>query len=165
VPQVQIQGGVKIEIPDRDEIREDFSSVWEQQQRARVRGIKWMRLPETLSGKPVSNAITLGVATGQTPLGPESGYIWTLTRLVVTGLTAGATPDVVNLYRNDRFAGPPLWQFNGNNFGYTFGKLRVTLGAGDTLSLQNVGSIAATGLITVSGELIEVPAERAGELA
>jgi hypothetical protein len=156
---------MKIEIPNRDEIREDMGSVWEAQQRARVRGIKWMRLPETLTGKVVSSAITLGVATGQTPLGPESGYIWTFTRLMVTGLTAGATPDVVNLYRNDRFAGPPLWQFNGNNFGYTFGKLRITLGAGDTLSLQNVGTLAATGTIFLSGELIEVPAERVGELA
>jgi hypothetical protein len=165
VPRVKIQGGVELEVPNRDEIREDFSSVWEQQQRARVRGIKWMRLPETLTGKVVSNAITLGVATGQTPLGPESGYAWTFTRLMVTGLATGATPDVVNLYRNDRFAGPPLWQFNGNNFGYTFGKLRVTLMAGDTLSLQNVGALAATGTIFLSGELIEVPAERLGELA
>jgi hypothetical protein len=164
VPQVKIQGGVSLEIPNRDEIREDIGSVWQQQQRQHIRGIKWMRLPETLSGPVVSSAIQLGVAKGQV-VGPEQGYAWSLGRLLVSGLTAGTTPDIVNLYRNDRFAGPPLWQFNGNNFGYTFGKLRLVLMSGDTLSLQNVGTIAATGTILLSGELIEVPAERLGELA
>ena len=48
---------------------------------------------------------------------------------------------------------------NGNNFGYDFGKLRVTLMGGDELNFASVGTFAATGRIRVSGELLEVPAE------
>ena len=118
-----------------------------------------MRLP-VLRGTIASSAVTLGITKGQPPVGPESGYVWSLRRLIVTGLTSGASPDVVNLYANDAFAGPPLWQFNGNNFGYTFGFGELVIQSGETLALQNSGTIAATGTVTLSGELDEAPAEK-----
>ena len=155
MPEVSIQGGMRVFIPNREEIRADVSDVFDAQMRQAVRGIKWMRLPTTLSGAVASSAITLGDSKGQI-VGPEQGYAWSIRRLIVKGLATGATPDVVNLYRNSHFAGNPLWQFNGNNFGYTFGRLELVLMGGDTLALQNVGSItAATGtVITLSGELV-----------
>ena len=155
---VQIQAGAKIEIPTRDEIRDDTIALWSAQEREQARGFKQMRLPEVLQGFAASSAITLGNTKGQF-LGPESGYVWALRRLIVSGMTSGTTPDVINLYVNDRFAGPPLWQFNGNNFGYTFGKLEMIIRGGETLSLQSVGTFASTSLITLAGELTEVPAE------
>ena len=155
---VQIAAGAKIDIPTRAEIREDLTGVWSAQEREAARGFKWMRLPEILQGNAAKSAITLGATKGQI-LGPEQGYVWALRRLIVSGMTSGGTPDVINLYRNDRFNGPPLWQFNGNNFGYTFGKLELILMGGDTLSLQSVGTFASTSLIVLSGELTEVPAE------
>lgn len=164
MPQVSIQGGLRVEIPNRDEIRADVGEVLDAQQRQLIRGIKWMRLPTTLSGAIASSAVTLGVTKGMV-VGPEQGYAWVIRRLIVSGLATGATPDVVNLYRNDAFAQPPLWQFNGNNFGYTFTNLQLVLISGDTLALQNVGNLTATGTVTLSGELIEIPAERLGELA
>ncbi len=142
----------------REEFLRDIQSVQEARDRASARGWKWMRLPQALSGTPASSAITLGATKGQV-VGPEQGYAWSIRRLIVSGLTSGASPDVVNLYLNDRFAGPPLWQFNGNNFGYTFGRLELVLMPGDTLSLQNSGTISSTSPVLLSGELIEVPAE------
>ena len=68
----------------------------------------------------------------------------------------------MNLYLDDNFAGPVWWQFNGNTFGYNFSPPLVL--TGHTLALQNSGTIAATGLIQVSGELWEVPAEQAWRL-
>lgn len=173
MPLVEIRGGARVEIPDVAEIgaiiqagvgpdaRRDW---WAEQQaaadaREAARGYKWMRLPTYLQGKPASSAITLGITKGQPPTGPEQGYAWVLRRLVVDGLASGATPDIVNLYLNDAFNGAPLWQFNGNNFGYTFGRCEMVLNAGDTLALQNIGTINATGLIRLSGELEEIPAE------
>ena len=159
MPVIRLQAGMNIDVPDRAEISDTVqASIQADREREAARGYKWMRLPENLSGAVASSAITLGSSKGQV-CGPEQGYAWTLRRLVVTGLTTGATPDVVNLYRNDMFARSPLWQFNGNNFGYTFGRSEMVLMPGDTLSLQNVGTIAATGNITLSGELEEVPAE------
>jgi hypothetical protein len=156
--QFTIQGGTQLETATPAEVRAIYAEELAAD-RARARGYKWMRLPTSLQGKPSGSAITLGVTRGQPPVGPQQGYAWCLRRLVVDGLTAGATPDVVNLYPNDGFNGPPLWQFNGNNFGYTFGRSEMVLNAGDTLSLQSSGTIAATGLVRLSGELEEVPAE------
>lgn len=134
-----------------------MKSVYDAQQREAARGWKWMRLP-LLSATIASSAVKFGPATGQV-LGPEQGYMWSLRRLLITGLTSGASPDVVNLYFNDRFSGPPVWQFNGNNFGYTFGRFELTMMPGDNISFQNSGTIAATGQVTISGELTQVPAE------
>lgn len=155
------QGGPQdVEIPGAAEIRASVGVALREQ----ARTFKWMRLPEILFGTPAASAITLGVNTGQGALGPEQGYAWCIRRLVVSGLTSGGTPDVVNLFRNDRFSGPPLWQFNGNNFGYTFGRYELTLFPGDTLSLQNVGTITSTSRILLSGELEETSAERIYEM-
>jgi hypothetical protein len=74
-------------------------------------------------------------------------------------MTSGATPDVLNMYRNSITGQPPLWQFNGNTFGYTFSKGEMTLSPGDSLKFASVGTFAATGVIRVTGELMQVPAE------
>ena len=146
------------------EINEVMANRFDSYLRDRFRGVKWMRLPLGLSGNVVAGAITLGISNGQV-VGPDQGFAWSIKRLVVAGLTSGATPDIVNLYLNDNFSFPPLWQFNGNNFGYTFGKADLVLIGGDTLSIKNVNTMAATGQITVSGELWEVPTEMIGKLS
>ena len=148
-------GGQSVAIPSAEDIAREVGIA----QREAARGWKHMSLP-VLSGTIASAAITLGVTKGQLPVGPESGYVWSLRRLIVTGLATGATPDVVNLYKNDAFSGPPLWQLNGNNFGYTFGFGELVIKSGETLALQNSGSLTATGLVTLSGELDEAPAEK-----
>jgi hypothetical protein len=159
MPKTVIRAGVELDIPDRHEI----SSIVGQEMRQfyQLRGLKWMRLP-ILQGTPASSALTLGEGLH---VGPQSGYAWSLLRIVVDGLTSGATPDVMNMYRNSTTGTAPLWQFNGNNFGYTFGRLEMTLMSGDELMFANVGSLAATGLVRVSGELVEMPSEKLAELA
>lgn len=123
--------------------------------REQARGLKYMRIPETPT-TVANSAFTLNGSTQG--LGPRSGFVWAIRRLVIWGLTAGATPDVANLYRN-RTTGAPVWQFNGNNFGYTFGKLELLLLEGEHLDLVSSGTIAATGQITLSGDLVECAAE------
>jgi hypothetical protein len=162
---VRLQAGAEFDLLNKDELSSALSDQSTADQLARLHGIKHMRLPEVLVGTVASSAISLDGNTGPYPLGPRSGYAWAIKRLIVSGLTSGATPDVVNLYKGGPGAGVPLWQFNGNNFGYTFGKLEMTLYGGETLSLKNSGSIAATGQISLGGELIECPAELIGKLA
>jgi len=158
MPKVTLQGGTHLEIPNRDENREDVARVMDERELVQARGVKWMRLPE-MYGTPAASALVMDEAHGTLVVGPEQGYTWSLMRIVVDGLTASSTaPDIVNMYRNS-INSAPLWQFNGNSFGYTWGKLQMTLKGGDTLKFQSVGTFAATGRIRVSGELIEVPAE------
>lgn len=130
--------------------------------REHYRAIKVMDLP-ALTGKVANSAITLGPAAGQL-CGPQSGYAWSVMCLVVTGLTSGASPDVLNFYKNDT-SRPIWWQLNGNQFGETFGKLHRVLYSGESLAAANSGTLAATGVITVTGTIIELPAEQLAKLA
>jgi hypothetical protein len=157
---VVIRGGDSYDLATPEETRAIIDAAL----REHARGVKFMQLPTYLQGKPSASAITLGVTKGQSPVGPEQGYVWGITRLVVSGLTASSSsPDIVNIYLNDNFGGPVWWQFNGNTFGYNYSPPLI-LQPSSTLSLQNSGTIAATGLITVSGELWQVPAEQAWRL-
>lgn len=140
----------------RDTFMRDVAEAAEIRERTMAKAWKHLRLPE-LYGTPASSAVSIGTTTPE--VGPESGYAWSIRRLVIDGMTSGATPDVINIYRNSTGTAP-LWQFNGNNFGYTFGRLELVLKDGDVLVAASVGTFAATGRIRISGELIEVPAEQ-----
>ena len=143
----------------REAFMADVAEVQNARDRERARAFKWMRLP-IYTATPASSAVTIDSASnGGLELGPEQGYAWSVRRIVIDGMTTGNTPDTINMYRNAITSQPPLWQFNGNNFAYTFGRLELVLMGGDALKFANVGTFAATGLIRVSGELVEVPAE------
>lgn len=159
MPMTKAPWGGEFFAPSRDEYVEMIRDAVGIRERAAARAWKHMKLPETLYGNVASSAITLGPGSGQI-LGPDQGYAWIVYALVVTGLTGGATPDVVNFYINDRFSGPIWWQLNGNQFGETFSTYQRVLFPDDRLSLQNSGALAATGRIIVSGEVTEVPAEQ-----
>lgn len=124
--------------------------------REMARGIKYLR-PGPFTVTVANSAFSLDGSTK--PIGPREGFVWSIRRLVVSGLTAGATPDIANLYRNAT-SGVPVWQVNGNNFGYTFGKTELLLLAGENLSLVSSGTIAATGQIALALDVIEVAAEQ-----
>lgn len=151
----KIQGGTEFEVPSAKEIADLVGA----QERERARGEKDMRLPQ-IYGKASSSAITLG--TGIAQVGPESGHKWSLRRIVVNGMTNGGTPDVLNMYVND-VNSQPIWQFNGNNFGYTWGRREMVINPGEVILFASVGTFNATGTITVSGQLDDVIAEMFGK--
>lgn len=137
------------------------------------RGIKWFRLPLSLQARVAGAAVNIG-ESGTTPVivGPEEGFAWSIMRLAVDGLAGGATPDVVQIFRSSNVAtSPPLWTFSGNTNGGLpgpqglFPRLGLVMMGGDTINLVNSGALAATGVIRLSGELIQVPAEMLAKLA
>ena len=111
---------------------------------------------------------------GEIRCGPDQGYIWAVTLLVVEGLTAGTPPalgDIVNIYRNGPAVqgqtvpqGKLFWQLNGDTFFEDFGRGAQILFPGDALYVASVGTLASTSQITLSGIACEVAAERMGEL-
>jgi hypothetical protein len=134
-------------------------------------GVKYRRIPQ-LSGTAATGVLNIGGDAGAgvtwngQPVGPGQGYAWILGLVTVAGLTAGAVPDIVNLFINGAGSNIPWWQFNGNNFAYTFGDGELVLYPGETLSLQSVGAFAATGRITLTGSVrSQVPAEKLGRAA
>lgn len=154
--------GAPIETLTQSELRTELDTVSQTFLRAYGRGVKYLRfgpIPATI----INAAISLD-GTSTNGLGPREGFCWSIRRITVWGLATGGTPDIVNLYRNQP-GGIPVWQFNGNNFAYSWGKLELLLLGGESLSLVNSGSIAATGQITISGDLLECAAEELSKIA
>ena len=139
----------------------------EQTQKDTYSGVKYFRLPR-LYATPASGTVVLGEAwsgqnyTGQI-IGPNSGYVWSIRRLTANGLGTGTSPDILNIYRNDTSA-DPMWQLNGNNWGYTFGPTEMLLFPGEKLIAKSLGSMSSTVQITLSGDALEVPQEQLGKL-
>src|SRR5277367_4170786 len=145
-------------------------------QREQARGVKYARLNPPLTGQAVAGLLRMGgdyitgpAASGGASVGgqagvlpqqPRAGYCWMARRADVAGLTTGPTPDVVNLYRRQSeavaYIGGPAgvsggrWQFNGNNFAYTFSFGELVYMEGETPILVSQGTFAATGIITLN---------------
>lgn len=157
-----LQLGAPIETLTQGELHTELAGVSQEIFRQFGRGVKYLRfgpIPTTIAG----NAFTLD-GSSVNGLGPRSGFCWAIRRITVWGLANGTTPDVANLFRNQT-SGVPIWQFNGNNFAYTFGKLEMLLLPGETLSLVNSGTITATGQVSISGDILEVAAEEISKIA
>jgi hypothetical protein len=87
MPVVQIQGGAKLEIPNRKEIREELAASLDERERSRARGFKPIRV--ALPG-PTPAGGTLYIP------GPESGYIWNLKLVSVQLATNGSCLVYIN---------------------------------------------------------------------
>jgi hypothetical protein len=153
--QTRLELGATIDTLTRTEVSGALAEHAQEIYRQQARGCKYMRMPPAQA--QISNS-TFSLDGSRYGLGPREGFVWSLRRLAVSGLTAGTTPDVVNLYRNGT-SGLPIWQLNGNNWGATFGKCEFLLLGGETLSIASLGTVTATGQVTLTGDLLEVPAE------
>ena len=148
-------------------LRDELAENRRQEQAGQVAGVKYFRLP-VLYATPASGTVVLGQSwagqsyTGQI-IGPNSGYAWSIRRLAAGGLGTGTSPDVLNIYRNGT-GQPAVWQLNGNNWGYSFGPTELLLLPGENLIGVSVGSLVATGQITLTGDANEVPQAMIGRL-
>jgi len=167
---VKIDVGAEIDTLTKGELDDSLKAYRAQGdalEQGALRGIKYFRLPR-LYATPASGTVVLGEAwAGQSYtdqfMGPNEGYAWSIRRLAVNGLGTGNAPDVLNIYRNG-WHSDPVWQLNGNNFCYTFGKAELLLLPGERLIARSVGSMLATVQITLTGDAVSVPAEMTGKL-
>ena len=130
-------------------------------------GIKYFRLP-ALYATPASGTVVLGQSwAGQAYTGqiiqPNSGFAWSIRRLTANGLGTGSSPDLLNIYRTGT-QGNPVWQLNGNNWGYSFGPTEMLLLPGESLVAASLGSLVSTQQITLTGDALEVPQALIGKL-
>ena len=80
MPAVTIQGGMRVEIPNQDEIRGVVRDTWDERERTQARGVKWMDF-----AIPVQPAAASFLVPG-----PEEGYAWSGKILALT-TSAAAT--------------------------------------------------------------------------
>lgn len=157
---VKLDFGAELDVLTQGELEQSMSraaEIWWQ----RYRAATIIRIP-LMTGVPAGGKVAFGLTQR---CGPGQGWAWGVRELNVEGLTGGATPDVVNIYRGSSArAGTIFWQLNGNQFLQTFGRGDKILKPGETLYVASAGTFTATGPITLSGVATQVPAERAAEL-
>jgi hypothetical protein len=98
----------------------------------------------------------------QPALGPEDGFVWTIQRVTIDGLTTGT--DKVIFYRNYVAPYNRLYSVTGATEFYTPGSHASVLRGGDQLIASGTG-LASTGTLTLSGEAFEAPAQMIAKLA
>lgn len=157
----QLELGATLDTLTREELSQELNTVAQTYFQQFGRGIKYLRFGP-VAVKISGNAFSLD-GTSTSGLSPREGFSWSILRVTVSGLATGATPDLANLYRNQP-GGIPVYQFTGNNFVGLFSKFQLVLLPGETLSLANSGSIAATGSVTISGDVLEVAAEEMSKI-
>lgn len=149
----KIQAGADIELLTQGELKDALNAV-----RVPYQAMTMMRL-QVINGSAAAGALNLGGDANPVHT-PDTGYVWALRHLVIAGLTRGATPDIVQIFR----AQLPVWELNGNQYAQTFGRGEIMVNQGETLSYRSVGTFSATGQITIHGMAWQVPAQYAAEL-
>ncbi len=150
-----LRAGTPLDIATAEEIR----AIVSEELRSAVRGIKYARMP-VLSGTASGGTLSMGGHTSPDVIGPEMGQAWVIRHLWISGLTSGTTPDKANLLVNNQ----TWWQFNGNNFAYTFGPGELVLQQGEAWQITSTGTFAATGAIQFGGGYWLVPGEMLARL-
>lgn len=153
--------GAEVDLLTQRELEQSLARSNDSQARALVRGVDSRPMPR-LTGQASDGVLMLGQ---QDPtIGPRQGYAWTIMRLNVSGLTSGATPDVVGFYPNGT-TNPAFWQLTGASPQEKFARLQLVIRPGTNLVVASIGTFAATATIVVTGEIIEIPAEMLPKLA
>jgi hypothetical protein len=98
----------------------------------------------------------------QPTLGPEDGYVWTIQRVTIDGLTTAT--DKITFYRNYVSPQTHLYSVTGQTEFYHPGSCASVLRGGDQLIAAGSG-LVSTGTLTLSGEAFEAPAEMIAKLA
>lgn len=167
---IRIEAGAEFDVVSPGELDKSLAREAARARAAELEmlaGIKYRRIPQ-LTGTAAAGVLDIGGDSqpgwSGKPVGPAQGYAWEIKLISVNGLTAGATPDVVNLFILGAGSNLAWWQFNGNNFSYTFGKAELVLLPGETLRIASQGTFAATGPVTLIGSAMQVPAEMLAKL-
>lgn len=125
-------------------------------EQTRLLTIKYIRLPLLIA--TLATGLTVGGDVGAEAQAPDTGWVWHVRHLVIEGLVAGATPDVVNILRQGRI----VWQLNGNQFAQTWGRGEMRLNQGENLAYAAVGTLTSKTVI-IHGTAEEVAAEQEGK--
>ncbi len=153
---VRLEIGSTVDLLTKGEMDEAFTGY----EMTRASGVKYTRMPR-LYATPASGTVVLGTTSPWA--GPHSGYCWSIQRLSCTGLGTGNTPDILNIYRNGTNT-DPVWQLNGNTFGYTFGRGEFILLPGEFIQAASLGSLVSTTQVTLNADVFELPAEMLGKV-
>jgi hypothetical protein len=146
----KIAGGAEFETLTKHELEETLHA-WTVEL---GRGTKYRRI----GGQAAVNGGALSIGgpaggPGTGEMGPSDGFVWSVRRLAVVGLTG---TDAVSLYTNE--AQPlSLVRTLSAPWSYEWGSGVWVLYPGDAILVAAASGLAATGTIIVTGQVEEVP--------
>lgn len=155
------------------ELKDALGHHFDDLSRDRVRGIKLLRIPLVTMQAPTA-AFTLFAATGSNPPGPDQGYVWRITRLMVASGSLADTAKYVLYAGSDPTATLPTHLMDaiiggatpGQNVNVAFrpGNKSEWLQPGEQVYAALTGATVGT-VYVMSGWAVEVPAEMVGKIA
>lgn len=162
-----------IDLLTKSELTESLGHHFDELTRERVRGIKVMRMPITRQTASVAS-FTLGAnAEAQAP-GPEQGYIWRITRLMVASGSLADVAKYVLYVGSDTSATDAVHLIDAIIGGATPGQnVNVAFRPGNKSEWVFPGEQVYAGITgatvntqyTMTGLVVEVPAEMVGKIA
>lgn len=121
------------------------------------------------SGTIASSAVSIGGSGADRHLGPGPGFVWDVRRLRITPAGAAInTADIFGIYINDNGPASLVERSDDVNAGFRRTWVwsgQLVLYPGDNLLVQNIGTLASTGGLTVSGQVLELPLSLAWKLS
>lgn len=162
----ELKIGAELDFLSPREFDEGVGALPKQIWREYAQGLKSIRIPILQGTTSAAGALTLGSTAAAPPAsqpgsptiaGPNKGYVWMVTRLTVAGLTGS---DALLLYR-----GEPSPTRYVRTFGaaptdhWEPGRGAFLLFPDEFICLSATG-LTDNELVTVSGEVIEAPAEQ-----
>ena len=156
MPKVKLHAGAEIDVLNKHELHQTLQA-WMVEA---VKGIRPRRLAAVAT--IASNAFTMGGEQDSNInniLGPEAGYLWMVRRIAITGPTLAS--DVTNVYigRQDpqNLVYPALTGLSSSTGYKSFSRDELVVNGGESLVIASTGSVAATGTVTVTLGVTEIP--------
>lgn len=152
----KLQAGAELEMLTKAELREELAEAMTAWRQEIARGVRFRKF--SASGVRTGGTWAIGGDVGNNDtaqLGPQSGFVWALTRLIVSGGGIVAGTDAWQAYL-DVTTPSRLLASTTNSNGVSFDPGAVVLVSGETLAFTGVGTGAGTD-VTVAGHAVELP--------
>lgn len=161
----RIQAGAHIDAATPAEVRDAIASGFKSWQTEAVIGARFTRFSASVAVAAGAFSIGGEASTGDS-LGPPPGFIWDVRRLRVSGM-GGA--DVASVYINDASPSSLIAATTDNATQTGTGAIflwdrQVVLQPGDNLRVVGTGLVATTGMVTLNGQVQELPISQAWRL-
>lgn len=156
----EIVGGAKVDLLSRDELKEElatFARAWKDEIR---RGVKYRKFSAQTN---VSGGVWL--LGGDAPednnnaLGPEPGFVWSITRIAINGNGFDPTSDDWQMYTDA--VQPSKFILTNFGFGDQWDTGVIVLYGPERLAFRGVGTGVGGTDIHMTGQAVEVPVQLA----
>lgn len=155
----KLEGGASIELLTKDEVADVLKAQQESWRHELGRGVKWRTFSATTDA--VAGVWEISANTDDNrrgAMGPEAGFIWSVTSVMVSGNGFDASSDNYSMFINDLNPSKLVWDASISGLLFTAAPAQLVLNNTDRLALSGAGTKAGGTQIVISGRCIELPA-------